>query len=133
MKRILLFLFFVATCAYAMAQQQIRGIVTNSEDGQPMIGVTILERGTTNGTVTDFDGTYELTVQSGAILEFSYTGFSTSEVTVADQSEINVQLSPGVSLDEVVVTALGIERDEKALAYSVTEVGGESFQEAREV
>ncbi|MCB0665091.1 MAG: SusC/RagA family TonB-linked outer membrane protein [Saprospiraceae bacterium] len=134
MKRnFLLLLFFMAICGFAMAQQQIRGTVTNSEDGEPMIGVTILERGTTNGTVSDFDGSYELTVQPGAVLEFSYTGFSTQEITVGSESEINVLLSPGVQLQEVTVTALGIERSTKALQYSVTDVSGDEFQEAREV
>ncbi|MBK8501254.1 MAG: TonB-dependent receptor plug domain-containing protein [Saprospiraceae bacterium] len=134
MKRsFLLLLFFMTVCSFAIAQQQVRGTVTNAEGGEAMIGVTVLEKGTTNGTVTDFDGTYSISVQSGAVLEFSYTGFSTSEMKVGSESEINVLLSPGVALEQVVVTALGIKRDEKALAYSVTEVGGESFQEAREV
>ncbi|MBK8501252.1 MAG: SusC/RagA family TonB-linked outer membrane protein [Saprospiraceae bacterium] len=98
-----------------------------------MIGVTILERGTTNGTVTDFDGSYELSVKQGAVLEFSYTGFSTQEITVGAQTELNILLSPGVQLQEVTVTALGIERSTKALQYSVTEVGGEDLQDAREI
>ncbi|MCB0665196.1 MAG: SusC/RagA family TonB-linked outer membrane protein, partial [Saprospiraceae bacterium] len=134
MKRnFVLALFAFLLCNLAIAQQTVRGIVTNAEDGEPMIGVTVLERGTTNGTVSDFDGSYSLTVQPGAVLEFSYTGFSTQEITVGGETEINVLLSPGVQLQEVTVTALGIERSTKALQYSVTDVSGDEFQEAREV
>ena len=134
MKRnFLLFLFFSSLCSFAIAQQQVRGTVTNSDDGEPMIGVTILERGTSNGTVTDFDGSYSLSVQQGAVLEFSYTGFNTQEITVGAQTELNILLSPGVQLQEVTVTALGIQRSTKALQYSVTEVGGEDMQDAREI
>ncbi|NND33402.1 MAG: SusC/RagA family TonB-linked outer membrane protein, partial [Saprospiraceae bacterium] len=128
-----LILFLLACCGFAYGQQQVRGTITNSEDGEPMIGVTILEKGTTNGTVTDFDGSYSISVQQGAVLEFSYTGFDAQEVEVAGQSEINLLMTPGIQLQEVTVTALGIERSTKALQYSVTDVGGEKFQEAREV
>lgn len=134
MKRnFLLFLFFMALCSLAIAQRQVSGIVTNAEDSEPMIGVTVLERGTTNGTVTDFDGSYSITVQEGAVLEFSYTGFTTREIPVGTETQLNVQLSPGVQLQEVTVTALGIQRSTKALQYSVTEVGGEDLQDAREI
>ena len=134
MKRILLlFLFAAASFATTWAQRTVTGVVTSAEDGEPLIGVAILVKGTTTGTATDLDGSYSLGVPDGSTLVFTYTGFSAVEMEVGDQSEINVMMSPGVALDEVVVTALGIERDKKALAYSAQEVAGESFQEAREV
>ncbi len=133
MKQLMLFLLFLLVCGVGYAQQQITGTVTNSDDGEPMIGVTILEQGTTNGTVTDFDGSYSISVQPGAVLEFSYTGFASQEITIGSETQVNITLAPGVALDEVVVTALGVERDKKALNYSVTEVEGEGFQEAREI
>ncbi len=129
----LFILFLVASCSLANGQQQLRGTVTNAEDGEALIGVTVLEKGTNNGTVTDFDGAYEITVAPDAVLQFTYTGFTAVEMAVEGQSELNVLMTPGVALDEVVVTALGIERDKKALNYSVTEVSGEGFQEAREI
>ncbi len=129
----LLVLFLMACSSLINAQQEVTGIVTNAEDGEPLIGVTVLVKGTATGTVTDFDGSYTLSVPQGATLQFTYTGFTGQDVLVGDGSQLNVQLSPGVALDEVVVTALGVERDKKALNYSVTEVGGESFQEAREI
>ncbi|MDH3648613.1 MAG: SusC/RagA family TonB-linked outer membrane protein, partial [Saprospiraceae bacterium] len=133
MKRDYLFtLLFMICCSSIIAQQQVNGTVTNTEDGEALIGVTVLEKGTNNGTVTDFDGAYQITVSTGAILQFTYTGFSAMEMTV-DGQVLNVMMTPGVALDEVVVTALGVERDKKALNYSVSEVDGSNFQQAREV
>ena len=128
----LLILLFMVCCNYVMSQQEVRGTVTNTEDGEPLIGVSILEKETNNGTVTDLDGTYQITVADGATLQFSYTGFNAVEMVVTG-GDLNVMMTPGVALEEVVVTALGVEREKKALNYSVTEVQGENFQEAREV
>ena len=115
------------------AQKTVTGTVSG-DDGETLIGVSIIVTGTSTGTVTDFEGKYSLEVPSDATsLQFSYTGFQTQEVEIANQSIIDVVMSAGVALDEVVVTALGIERDKKALSYSVTQVDGESFQEAREI
>ncbi len=113
--------------------REVSGVVTSSEDGEPLIGVSVLVQGTSTGTATDFDGSYSLSVPEGAVLVFTYTGYSATEMTVGSEDIINVMMSPGVALDEVVVTALGIEREKKALNYSVTDVSGDNFQEAREV
>lgn len=133
MKKILLtslaMLFFISL---SYAQKTVNGVVKTS-DGDPLIGVNVLEKGTGNGTVTDFDGNFSLNVSEGAILELSYTGYQTQEFTVGSQSFFDISLSEGELLDEVVVTALGIERSERALAYSVTEIEGESLTTAKEV
>ncbi len=129
----ILLLFLVFCCSFVYAQREVTGVVTNEADGEPLIGVTVLVQGTTTGTVTDFDGSFTLSVPEDAVLEFSYTGYASQEVEVGEQTSINVIMAAGVALDEVVVTALGIERDKKALNYSVTEVEGEGFQEAREI
>lgn len=134
MKKSRLLLFFLAACfTPLLAQQQVGGVVTSSDDGETLIGVTITVKGTTTGTVTDLDGRYSIDVPAEGTLVFSYTGFAAQEILVGAQTTIDVVLDPGVALGEVVVTALGVERDKKALSYSVTEVAGEGFQEAREI
>ena len=133
MKKLLLVLFLTGAVGVIMAQTTITGTVT-SADGDPLIGVNIIEQGTNNGTVSDLDGTYTLTVaDASATLDFSYTGFATQSVALAGRTTLDVTMEEGVTLEEAVVTALGIERDKKALNYSVTEVEGEGFQEAREL
>jgi TonB-linked SusC/RagA family outer membrane protein len=127
MKNYLLYLLlFMLGSATTFAQNRITGNVTGS-DGVELIGVSIYEDGTSNGTVTDIDGNYALDVASGATLVFSYTGYETQRIEVGNQSTINIVLSQGVALDEVVVTAIGITREKKALSYSITEVGSEDI------
>jgi len=125
-----LVLFAVGTM---LAQRTITGTVT-SIDGEPLIGASILLKGSATGTVTDIDGTYSLEIPDGEqTLVFSYTGFSTQEVmTTGTSNIINVSLDEGITLNEAVVTALGIEREEKALGYAVQEVSGEELSNARE-
>ena len=85
-------------------------------NGEPLIGVSVLEKGTTNGTITDFDGNYTLTVPENATLQFSYIGYKSTEMPVSGQASINLTMREDSEiLDEVVVTALGIKRAEKAL------------------
>jgi len=113
--------------------QSVTGTVT-ATDGEPLIGVNILEVGTTNGAVTDIDGTYSISLTtSNPSLQFSYTGFTQQTIAVGSQSVINATLSEGVEIDEVVVTALGISREKKALTYSAQNVGTERLKEAREL
>ena len=104
--------------------QTIQGTVT-SDSGEPLIGASILEKGTSNGTVSDLDGRFQLTLENAdATLVISYTGHETQEVAVAGQSDISVSLTAGATLDEVVVTALGIGREERALGYAVQKIDG---------
>ncbi|MGC1631347.1 MAG: carboxypeptidase-like regulatory domain-containing protein, partial [Gelidibacter sp.] len=106
-------------------QSQVKGVVSDSE-GQPMIGANVIEKGTTNGTQTDFDGNYVINVPSDAILVFSYVGFKAKEIPVANQTIINIKLEEDAAmLEEVVVTALGISREKKSLGYATQEVSGE--------
>ncbi|NND04835.1 MAG: TonB-dependent receptor [Saprospiraceae bacterium] len=88
----------------------VSGVISDSS-GEPLVGATIVEKGTTNGTTSDFDGSYSLTVQEGAILEVSYTGYSKTEIEVGDQRVINIQLEEASELlDEVVVVGYGIQK-----------------------
>ena len=108
-----------------------QGTVIDAQ-GEPLIGVSILEVGTTNGTITDIDGKFTLQVTSGATLELSYIGYKTQQLkAVSDFGTIQMSDDTEV-LQEVVVTALGIKREKKALGYAMQEVKGESLVEARE-
>ena len=95
---------------------QISGNVTSADDGSSLPGVSVIVQGTSVGTATDVDGNYSITVPPDAILVFSSVGMSTQEVAVAGQTVINVVLeTEAVEMAEVVVTALGISREKKAL------------------
>lgn len=127
----LLFMLLVSATS-VWAQQQVSGKVIDT-DGQPLIGVNILERGTANGTITDLDGNYAISVAQGAILVFSYTGYTVQEIALNGQSTVNVTLESGIALDEVVVTALGIEREKSSLTYAQQTVGGDELLKARDI
>lgn len=95
--------------------------------GEPLIGVSILEVGTTNGTITDIDGNFTLSVNEGATLEISYIGYKTQTLPVRAKLGQIVMKEDTEVLDEVVVTALGIKRLQKALSYNVQEVKGDAL------
>ncbi len=120
--------------ASAIAQQKVTGNVTG-DDGAGIPGVTILEKGTNNGTITDIDGNYSLSVSSEeVVLVFSFVGMTTIEEPLNGRSEVNVTMSSdAIGLDEVVVTALGIRREAKKLGYSMTEVNGDEIAEVNTV
>lgn len=107
------------------AQQQVSGKVTDP-DGSPLIGVNILEVGTTSGTVTDIDGLYRLTVGEDATLRFSYAGFDAQLIEVNGRSEINIILEEGATLDEVVVIGYGTQQKIN-LTGSVATIGSEEL------
>lgn len=134
-KRLLVLLMLTASVSCVWAQRQVSGKVTDADEGSSLPGVNVLVKGTTIGTVTDIDGNYSITVSGdNPVLTFSSIGYVTQDVAVNNRSTVDLALSTDVQqLTEVVVTALGVERDEKSLSYSVEEVAGESFQEAREI
>ncbi|MCB0636833.1 MAG: TonB-dependent receptor plug domain-containing protein, partial [Lewinella sp.] len=126
MSRWLLALLAVVFCNFAMAQT-ITGTVTDAETGESLIGANILVVGTSTGTITDFDGTYSLNVPAGATqLEFSYTGYSSQVIDIAGRSTIDVMMSAGELLDEVVVVGYGSQK-EKEITSAVTSVGADEF------
>lgn len=117
-------------------KRAITGKVSD-ETGTGLPGVSVVLKGTQRGTSSDSDGKFQLEVPDqgieSAVLIFSFVGYTPQEVTIGNQSAISVQLAPEAkSLNEVVVTALGIAREKKALAYSVSEVKGSEFTQARE-
>lgn len=121
---------------YAEAQQgqmKVTGVVKD-ELGEPLPGVNVVVKGTDKGTITDLDGKYELSVATGSELQFSFIGYKTETVKVAGKNTINVQLKEDAeALDEVVVTALGMSRDKKALGYAMTEIKGDEIAKANVV
>ena len=126
------FLFGITT---VVAQTKtISGTVTSASDNMPLPGVNVLVQGTTNGTQTDFDGNYTITASTGDVLVFSFLGTRTQSVTVGSANTINITLEEDASqLDEVVVTALGLERQAKSLSYANQQVGTEELTKARSV
>lgn len=119
--------------SYGQASK-VTGQVTSAEDGQPIPGATVLVKGTTNGTITDIEGNYSINVNDpNATLVFSYVGYLTEEISVSNRSVVDISLIVDITqLGEVVVTALGIERDKASLGYSVQEIEGASLAEAKE-
>ena len=129
-----IFLIIVLISISSNAQKIVVSGQVTDESGQGMPGATVLEQGTQNGTLTDFDGLYRIEVsRSNAKLVFSYIGYETQEMVVADKSEINVNLQPQAeALNEVVVTALGIKKEVKTLGYASQSIGGDELNKATE-
>lgn len=130
----LLFLFGLFLSVSAYAQQNVKGKVTSSEDGQPLPGASVLVQGTSTGTVTDLDGNYSIDVPNrNSVLVFSFIGFNSKNVTVGSSSQVNVVLSPTASdLDEVIVTAFGISQEKKSLGYAAQSIDSEAITTSRQ-
>jgi len=134
MRKSLLF-FFVSLIAFsAMAQERtVSGKVAATDDGSPLPGVNVLLKGTTTGTTTDAEGNYSLTVpEHGGFLIFSFIGLESKEIEIGDRVKIDVGLALDVTqLAEVVVTALGVEREAKTLGFSVKEIKNQELTVGR--
>jgi len=113
---------------FSVQAQSISGTVSD-ENGVPLPGATVLVEGTQNGVSTDFDGNYSIDASSGDTLVFSFVGYSSQSVVVGSSATVNVSLQPDNALSEVVVTALGVKRNVKAVGYSITQVGGEELSD----
>ena len=112
-------------------EKTISGTVSDKSGVLP--GVSVVIEGSNKGVETDFDGKYSIEANSGDVFVFRYLGYETAKITVAASNIINVTLKEGGEvLDEIVITAFGIKRSEKALGYSVQSIKGESMTEARE-
>lgn len=135
-KKVIRLLFVLAIlCTYGMdAQTTVKGVAVDSATNVALPGVSIVIKGTSIGTTTDFDGKYSINIPNAdTILGFSYIGFVSQEVVVNGRTTINISLAEDVSkLNEVVITALGIKRERKSLGYAVQEVKGEELTESRE-
>ena len=128
----LYYLMSLALCVqFAVAQGTVTGNVIDDQ-GVPLPGATVLEIGTSNGTTTDFDGNYSITVQDGASISASFVGYDTATVVVEGQDSINFSLQQGNELEEVIVTSLGIKREKRALGYAVSKVETASIEQRAE-
>nr|WP_310589211.1 SusC/RagA family TonB-linked outer membrane protein [Dyadobacter sp. Leaf189] len=127
-------LMFGLLSQVAVAQSVVTGQVTASEDNAPIPGVSIIVKGTTNGTITDSEGKYKIEVRDNAsVLTFSFLGFATQEVNLNGRSTVDVTLGTDLrQLSEVVVTALGIKKDVKRIGVAIQTVDGNSVVKARE-
>lgn len=128
-KVLLLAVMCLALIGSAMAQISVSGKVVSETDGLGLPGVTVQEKGTTRGTLTDVDGKFNLKVTSSkSTIVFSFIGMKTIEMPINDRITIDVKMqSDEIGLDEVVVTALGIKREVKKLGYGMTEVKGDEL------
>lgn len=131
----LVFMFLVVQAGSLLFAQEveIRGKVTSADDGAVLIGANILEKGTSNGTTTDANGEFRITVKRGAVLVISYVGFSKEEITVGEQTYLNIALKlEALRLGEVVVVGIGYGEARKADATgSVTAISTKGFYEGK--
>src|SRR5690606_18669011 len=134
MKHKLLSLIFVLTCIIGVAfaqDRQVSGKVTSVTDGTPLSGVSVLVVGTTLATQTDASGNYTISVNDNSTLNFSFVGFTSQRVAVGTQTVINISLeSDDNALDEIVVTAMGVNREKRAVSYATQDVKGEKLTQA---
>ena len=124
---------FIWLLSIPLSAQTIQGTVTDDKN-EPLVGASIVLEGTSKGTLTDLNGTYKLDLtntEKSSKLVFSFVGYETQNISINNQSIINVSLQTGSSLSEIVVTALGIKKEAKKLGYSTTTVGKEQLTENR--
>jgi len=111
-----------------MISAQVSGVITDAENGETLIGASVLVKGTTLGTVTDFDGNFSINASPGDVLEISYTGYATQSLTLGNETTLNISLAQGVALDEVVVTGYSSQR-ERDITGAVAVVKSEELNE----
>lgn len=129
MKKILFVLACTMLSVAMMASITVTGTVISAEDGLPVIGASVLEKGTSNGTITDFDGIYELTVADDAVLVFSYVGLTSQELKVSGPKMDVTLKGDAIAMEEVVVTAMGVVQEKKRLNFAVQNIGGDALTE----
>jgi TonB-dependent SusC/RagA subfamily outer membrane receptor len=118
-----------AFAAPSLQEVRVTGRVTSTDDGIGLPGVSVVVKGTQQGTITDSDGRYSIAVaNSSSILVFSFIGYNSQEIALNGRTTVDLSLEPSLEqLGEVVVTALGIEREERSLGYSVAEIDGDDI------
>ena len=134
MKKLSLALFLVLFgVTYMVAQRTVSGLVTDKKS-EPLIGASVLVKGTSVGTVTDIDGKYTIDVPKGSeALVYSYTGFADQEIALGASNVVDVTMQEGVLLGEIVVTAVGLEANKRTLGYAVQNVDPDEITGAKEV
>lgn len=129
----MLILCFIGLQSVFAQSREISGVVSSADDGTSIPGVSVIVKGTTIGTTTDFDGKYTINVPAdGRILIFSFVGMKTTELPINSYTINLLMESESIGMDEVVVTALGVTREKKSLGYSVTDLGGEIVSKVKQ-
>ena len=121
---------------HASTQQQkqitVKGVVTDMR-GEPIIGASVVEKGTTNGTITDLDGNFTLKVPSDAIINITYVGYQPQSLSVSGQTTFKIKMEEeSMALEQVVVTAMGIKKKAASLTYSTQQLGGDELTRAKD-
>ncbi len=122
----------LVTVCIAVAQRTVVGTISG-DDGDVLAGATVRVKGTNSGTLTDNDGKYSIAVPtSGTALVVTYTGYESQEIALGSSNVLDVVMKSGLQLSETVISALGISREQKSLAYSVQQLGGDQLTQARD-
>jgi TonB-linked SusC/RagA family outer membrane protein len=133
-KKFILLVLMSLFSAVSLFSQSITGRILSAEDKQGIPGVNVIIKGTNTGTITDLDGNFSIAAQKNDVIVVSFVGMQTQEITIKDKSNLVVELKNVMEqISDVVVTALGIKRDEKALGYAVQKVGGEEIAKIKEL
>ena len=133
MKTNKLFKNFIALCTFlafittTIAQTTVSGTVMDAGIDTPLPGASVVEKGTTNGVTSDFDGNYSISASQGDVLVFSYVGYESQTVTVGTSSTVNVSLTSSTALEEVVVTGI-TSRERQRLTSNAVVVGSELIE-----
>lgn len=125
MKHALVFVFSLLLSSAMLGQ--VSGVVTDAESGDPLIGATVLVKGASTGTITDIDGSYSIAANTGDVIEFSYTGYTSQDIAVTG-NRLDVSLSSGVLVDEIVVTGYAVQR-KRDITGAVSVVNSEELNQ----
>ena len=133
-KRLLLTVFAMLSVHWALTQSRIiTGTIKDKDSGEALTGVAVVPQSTNKGVFSDAGGKYSVAVTGNdEVLIFNFVGYILQRITVGTQTMIDVSLESNLELDEVVITAIGISREKKALGFSAQEVGGRELTNARE-
>ena len=130
---ILTFLFIVCSLALNAQGIQIKGVVTSSDDGQPLPGVGVTAKGTTTGVLTDINGSYVINVPSNTTLVFSFVGMKTQEVVVTSSTTINIEMVPNMEImDEIIVVGYGTQK-KSLITGAIAKVDGDELRKASDM
>ena len=134
MKKIIYFFVCTLFSLGVYAQEiSLQGVITSADDGLPLPGVTVVVQGTTNGTVSNFDGIYQLTVPADAILQFSFVGMKTQNIPIQGRTEINVVMeNAAFDVDEVVVVGYGVQK-KSLVTGAISKVGGDELKKTADM
>jgi TonB-linked SusC/RagA family outer membrane protein len=132
-KKLLIIVLVLGFLPVLAQKQMVSGVVSDSDDGSTLSGVSVVIKGTTTGTLTDADGKYAINVAADDLLIFSFIGMQSKTVKVGNSSTLNVSLASDANqLDAIVVTALGIKREEKTLSYAQQTVSAQELVRTRD-